>query len=326
MNSHISITPLMTSFNYKGEEYKVIYVGKSSKSLRLRDYKQHFKGTAGVSTLRKSIGCLLGLQLIPRDINSPQNGKTTFSEYDEEVLTGWMLSNLLLLYCDNNDYLAVEKELIRIYNPPLNIQSNSNEINVDFRKELSKLRLLSVQNISPNVDTEKKVKNPNSIYCYNCGINLVIPDELKNEENIRCLSCDTVLKNPFYIQQTKQPEKRRSWKFVLIIVGIVFISNLINYLDENSNNSNGPTNSEAKAGVRMFLKYDYLKDPDSYESISWGAFGVYDKERNKFFALHKYRAKNGFGGYVVEEKLFVLDKNGNVIKVVDDINDIINGD
>lgn len=111
----------LTSFDYKKEKYNVVYVGKSSKSLRIRDYKQHFTGTAGNSTIRKSLGCLLGFKLIPRDINSPQNGKTTFGEFDERTLTEWMKDNLLLFYYANNDYANVEKELIRIYNPPLSI-------------------------------------------------------------------------------------------------------------------------------------------------------------------------------------------------------------
>ena len=69
----------------------------------------------------------------------------------------------------------------------------------------------------------------------------------------------------------------------------------------------------------------YLKDPDSYEGISWEAFGIYNKDNNTYFALQKYRAKNSYGGYVVEEKLFVLDSDGNVIKVIDDMNEVING-
>lgn len=31
------------------------------------------------------------------------------------------------------------------------------------------------------------------------------------------------------------------------------------------------------AGVRVYLKRHYLKDPDSYEGISWEAFGIYNK-------------------------------------------------
>ena len=113
-----------------------MYVGKSSKSLRIRDYKQHFTGTAGNSTIRKSLGCLLGFKLIPRDINSPQNGKTTFGEFDERTLTEWMKDNLLLFYYANNDYANVEKELIRIYNPPLNLQGNVKDFGLSISSRI----------------------------------------------------------------------------------------------------------------------------------------------------------------------------------------------
>lgn len=94
---------------------------------------------------------------------------------------------------------------------------------------------------------------------------------------------------------------------------------------ENYGSNKGPSQTKAMAGVRVYLKRHYLKDPDSYEGISWEAFGIYNKDNNTYFALHKYRAKNSYGGYVVEEKLFVLDSDGNVIKVVDDMNEVING-
>lgn len=94
---------------------------------------------------------------------------------------------------------------------------------------------------------------------------------------------------------------------------------------ENYVNRKGPSKTKAMAGVKTYLKRYCLKDPDSYQGISWEAFGIYNQENNTYFALHKYRAKNSFGGYVVEEKLFVLDSDGNVIKVVDDVNEIING-
>ena len=94
---------------------------------------------------------------------------------------------------------------------------------------------------------------------------------------------------------------------------------------ENYGSNKGPSQTKAMAGVRVYLKRHYLKDPDSYEGISWEAFGTYNKDNNTYFTLHKYRAKNSYGGYVVEEKLFVLDSDGNVIKVVDDMNEVING-
>lgn len=57
-----------------------------------------------------------------------------------------------------------------------------------------------------------------------------------------------------------------------------------------------------------------LRDPDSYESIEWSEV----KEKSDgYYVRHKYRAKNGFGGYVVTNQLFHLDFNGNVVDVKD---------
>lgn len=200
----ISTTPILTSFQHKKEKYNVVYVGKSSKSLRIRDYKQHFTGTAGNSTIRKSLGCLLGFKLIPRDINSPQNGKTTFDEFDERTLTEWMKDNLLLFYYANNDYANVEKELIRTYNPPLNLQGNFNKTNLDFRKELSALRSCTSAKQAPIPNNQLKLNAyPQQMQCSNCGINLTIDEGLKNEEYIKCLSCGCIIQNPIYIQNKK---------------------------------------------------------------------------------------------------------------------------
>ena len=331
----ISTTPILTSFQHKKEKYNVVYVGKSSKSLRIRDYKQQFTGTAGNSTIRKSLGCLLGFKLIPRDINSPQNGKTTFDEFDERTLTEWMKDNLLLFYYANNDYANVEKELIRTYNPPLNLQGNFNKTNLDFRKELSALRSCTSAKQAPIPNNQLKLNAyPQQMQCSNCGINLTIDEGLKNEEYIKCLSCGCIIQNPIYIQNKKNKE-RRQWIAVLIFLVVVIIFNISsreystsskgNNRIENYGSNKGPSQTKAMAGVRVYLKRHYLKDPDSYEGISWKAFGIYNKDNNTYFALHKYRAKNSYGGYVVEEKLFVLDSDGNVIKVIDDMNEVING-
>ena len=324
----ISTSPILTSFDYKNEKYSVVYVGKSSRSLRVRDYKQHFTGTAGNSTIRKSLGCLLGFKLIPRDINFSQNGKTTFNEFDEHVLTDWMKKNLLLFYYANNEYADIEKELIRIYNPPLNLQGNFNKINREFRRELSALR--SNNSIKQNKKNDNQLTAyTQQIRCSNCGMNLTIDEGLKNEEYIRCLSCGCIIQNPVYIQDKKN-KKRLQWIAVLIFLCIVSIFNIStppngnNRIENYGNNKGGLSQTDAMAGVRIFLKRHYLKDPDSYEGISWEAFGVYNKNNDTYFALHKYRAKNSYGGYVVEEKLFVLDSDGNVIKVIEDVNEMIN--
>ena len=67
-------------------EKEVIYVGISSKSLRNRDFRQHFNGNAGSSTLRKSIGSLFGFKKIPSSQNQ-DDGKTNFNESDESFIS-----------------------------------------------------------------------------------------------------------------------------------------------------------------------------------------------------------------------------------------------
>lgn len=66
--------------------------------------------------------------------------------------------------------------------------------------------------------------------------------------------------------------------------------------------------------VKEYLKYNYLRDPNSYESIEWSEV---KRKDDGYYVRHKYRAKNGLGGYVVANQLFHLDFSGNVIDVTD---------
>jgi len=63
--------------------------------------------------------------------------------------------------------------------------------------------------------------------------------------------------------------------------------------------------------VEQYLK-SVLKDPDSYQPISWGNVQEFS---DGYTVRHTYRAKNSFGGYVVESKTFMLDNSGSVIGV-----------
>jgi len=65
--------------------------------------------------------------------------------------------------------------------------------------------------------------------------------------------------------------------------------------------------------VEQWLKTN-LKDPDSYEAIEWSKVV---KRENRYMVRCKYRAKNSFGGYVIENKLFTLDSKGNVLSSTD---------
>lgn len=69
------------------------------------------------------------------------SGKTEFSDNYERNLSAWMKSNLLLFYRED---LSPEKyvgELIKKFNPPLNLSKNKNIENTEYRKILSELRI-----------------------------------------------------------------------------------------------------------------------------------------------------------------------------------------
>ncbi|WP_374950681.1 GIY-YIG nuclease family protein [Mucilaginibacter sp.] len=129
------IAPLFTTFEGK----KVIYTGIASKCLLTRDYKQHFtKCNAGQSTLRKSLGVIMGFKQIPRD--KVMNNKTKFELHNEMLLSDWMINNLILYYAENLNYSLDEDKLILQFNPPLNLKKNYSSENIAFRKYLSSLR------------------------------------------------------------------------------------------------------------------------------------------------------------------------------------------
>lgn len=65
--------------------------------------------------------------------------------------------------------------------------------------------------------------------------------------------------------------------------------------------------------VEEYLKAN-LKDPDSLEFIKWTGPVLMDD--NVWTVLVRYRAKNSFGGYVIESQMFQLNLNGVVINAV----------
>jgi hypothetical protein len=75
-------------------------------------------------------------------------------------------------------------------------------------------------------------------------------------------------------------------------------------------------NSAWDGSVRQVKRYldQNLKDPDSYQGIEWS--NVVKTDDGRFMVRHKYRAKNGFGGYSIEEQIFILDAQGNVVSAI----------
>ena len=135
----VDINPQIPEVTLDGNTYQAIYTGIARKCLRNRDYRNHFvDNDASRSTLRKSIGSLFGYDLIPRKEGDLKYKK--FKPADEEKLTEWMMSNLLLAFVENADPESMEDKLIAELNPPLNLEKNHNKVNAEFRALLSKLR------------------------------------------------------------------------------------------------------------------------------------------------------------------------------------------
>ena len=107
----------------KYDELRVIYIGISE---RLQErYEEHFTSNdLEISTLRKSLMAMF--------LND--------EKIDEVTLSEWMKDNLLFFYKLREKPKEDKKELIKCYNPPLNLKGNDNPCNKDFRKEVSRRR------------------------------------------------------------------------------------------------------------------------------------------------------------------------------------------
>lgn len=122
---------------------------------------------------------------------------------------------------------------------------------------------------------------------------------------------------------TKSQSQNYGCLVIIIIAVVIGIYSAISRDTGNSSNDNSEvvSNSAYDASVyqvERYLKNEYLKDPNSYQGIVWGKVQKdFNNSLYKYYFRHKYRAKNSFGGYVVEEKIFYLDQSGNVVSVTD---------
>lgn len=131
-------SPNFTTVEHSGETLEVVYVG-TAKNLR-EEYENHFLGKVGNnSTFWKSIGCLMGYILYQGDISSAKGALSKFSVSAEKGIKKWITENLLFLY-SAGEQQCTEAEMIAVYNPPLNLLKNSNEVNSQYRRKLSELR------------------------------------------------------------------------------------------------------------------------------------------------------------------------------------------
>lgn len=109
-----------------------LYVGLSG-NLAQREFDTHFAaGKSGFSTLRRSLGALMrtSLALHPRPRGSGASATNyrnyRFDDAGEERLSGWMRDHLLVGVHALAEPAAIERALIALARPPLNLKGWSN--------------------------------------------------------------------------------------------------------------------------------------------------------------------------------------------------------
>ncbi|MEV5083122.1 GIY-YIG nuclease family protein [Streptomyces sp. NPDC056159] len=120
---------------------RLLYVGiaprymanrTSTQNLRKR-VRYHYRGNAAGSTLRLTLGCLLGLEL--RRVSS--GNRMTFGKANEATLTQWMAENARVCWIEHDKPWALESKLISQLDLPLNLDQNQHNT---FHARLTQLR------------------------------------------------------------------------------------------------------------------------------------------------------------------------------------------
>lgn len=117
-SSENSLAPIRTG------RHGLLYIG-ASRDLAEREFGQHFNSAStGFSTLRRTLGAILKGRLELRAIPRSPGSKPSFYRFqaeDEERLTDWMRSNLLIGVCGLGIAGELERQVIGRLEPPLNL-------------------------------------------------------------------------------------------------------------------------------------------------------------------------------------------------------------
>jgi hypothetical protein len=84
----------------------------------------HYAGNAEGSTLRKTLGCLLGDELSIQLRRVGSGTRKTFAE-GEQVLSAWMADNAFVSWVIREHPWELEDDLIAAVDLPLNLEGNS---------------------------------------------------------------------------------------------------------------------------------------------------------------------------------------------------------
>jgi hypothetical protein len=107
----------------------------SRQTLRSR-IRYHYRGNAAGSTLRLTLGCLLGERLGLQLRRVGSGNRLTFAD-GEQRLSEWMANNALVTWVQTDQPWLVEGQLIALLRMPLNLDENRQH---PFHQELARIR------------------------------------------------------------------------------------------------------------------------------------------------------------------------------------------
>ncbi len=110
--------------------------GRRSKTTLHQRVGYHYTGNAEGSTLRLTLGCLLGTGL-GIELRRVGSGKRRTFATGEQLLSSWMAANAFVCWAVHSEPWELEEELIARYDLPLNLDQNRRNA---FHPELSAAR------------------------------------------------------------------------------------------------------------------------------------------------------------------------------------------
>lgn len=159
------------------------------------------------------------------------------------------------------------------------------------------------------------------IVCPNCKIKSEILAGI-------CVNCKTlVIKDEPKNQFTEKELTLFKFTLPLIILLVtyyyIFVYPIVKEQEKNRiypSNNYQPVQNAWDGSMSPAVEWlkNNLKDYSSYESIEWSNVKqTTDKDGNNIYMVkNKYRAKNSFGAYDIQESIFFIDKNGSIINVI----------
>lgn len=127
---------------HRSRRLPLLYVGISpgrpgSKSHLRSRIRYHFRGNASGSTLRTSLGCLLGSELRMRLRRTGTGRSIKFTHSGEAQLRTWLSANARVCWVKHSKPWQVEEAMLTSCSLPLNLEGNEGH---PFHDELSELR------------------------------------------------------------------------------------------------------------------------------------------------------------------------------------------